>query len=166
MLVFCEDCGAKHTIDEQAARDDTFQLRCDACDFLITAKSLPKPRKVVSKPKPEAPLKPVDPSMELTCSHESLEFGRVGEQEQVQTLILAAKDGRKVALAGRLDDKLKGNVNLSSVSGMAFRVEVVSPAHVAGACLAEYQGPGVVITDTISQFQKTVHLSFVRDVVI
>ncbi len=154
MLVFCEDCGAKHTVDEHDVADETFQLRCDACNFLITAKSLPKP-KVVKKS--------VDPTMELTCSHDILEFGEVnGVKQQVQTLILAAKDGRKVELVAALDSKLQGNVNIHSVSGMVFRVEVISSAHVTGVCLDEYQGPGVLITDTISNFQKKVMLSFTR----
>ena len=158
MLVFCADCGAKHTIADDDVVDDTFQLRCDACDFLITAKSLP------TRPKPkQAPPKPVDPTMDLTCSHDVLEFGSVGDKRKVQTLILAAKDGRKVDLTGKLDAKLKGNVNLSAVSGMAFRVEVVSPSHVSGSCLEMYQGPGVIITDTISHFKKVVSLSFTRE---
>lgn len=164
MLVFCEDCGTKHTIAEEDVMDDSFQFRCDACDFLITAKSLPKPKK---KPKPQAKstpyLPPVDPSMELTCSHDVLDFGLVGEQQKAQTLILAARDGRKVELTGTLDTKLEGNVNILPVSAVAFRVEVVSSADVNGSRLDQYQGPGVVITDTISRFQKVVGLSFSRD---
>lgn len=159
MLVFCEDCGAKHTVDDSEVVDNTFQLRCDVCDFLITAKSLPKPKAPL---KPKIASRPVDPTMELTSSHDVLEFGRVGDQEKVQTLILAAKDGRRVELTGKLDAKLKGNVSLSAVSGMVFKVEVVSPSHVAGTCLTKYQGPGVIITDSISNFKKVVGLSFIR----
>ncbi len=155
MLVFCEDCGEKHTIAENDIADAAFQLRCDACGFLITGKSLPKP-KIVQKP--------VDPTMELTSSHDVLEFGVVDDNhDKVQTLILAAKDGRKVELIGELDSKLQGNVTLSPVSGMAFRVELVSASHISGSCLPEYSGPGIVVTDTISRFKKTVRLSFVRD---
>jgi hypothetical protein len=163
MLVFCEDCGTKHTIAEEDVMDHSFQFRCDVCDFLITAKSLPRPKK---KPKPQAKptscLPPIDPTMELTCSHDMLDFGLVGDQQKTQTLILAARDGRKVELTGALDTKLEGNVNLLPVSAVAFRVEVVSAAQVNGSCLDQYQGPGVVITDTISRFQKVVSLSFSR----
>lgn len=155
MLVFCEDCGEKHTVDEHDVADETFELRCDACGFLITAKSLPKPQVVK---------KIVDPTMELTCSHDVLEFGVVnGAERKMQTLILAANDGRKVELVAKLDSKLKGNVEISSVSGMAFRVEVVAASNVTGSCLNKYQGPGVLITDIISNFQKKVTLSFSRD---
>lgn len=155
MLVFCEDCGAKHTVDENAAVRETFQLRCDVCGFLITPKSLPRP-KVVKKP--------IDPTISMTCSHHSLDFGVVhGDEERKKTLILAANDGRKIKLTGVLESKLEGNVNLSPVSDFAFRVEVVSPAHVSGQCLSRYAGPGVVVTDTISGFQKTIDLSFTRE---
>ncbi|MDA3969732.1 MAG: hypothetical protein PF442_00110 [Desulfobulbaceae bacterium] len=155
MLVFCEDCGTKHNVDEHDVASETFQLRCDVCGFLITAKSLPKPN-------PER--KPIDPTMELTCSHDSIEFGVIrGDEEKKQTLILAAKDGRKIELTGVLEPKLEGNVTLSPLSGVAFRVEVVSPSHVVGKCLSTYTGPGVVITDTLSRLQKTVNLSFTRE---
>ncbi|MDA3834523.1 MAG: hypothetical protein PF495_14150 [Spirochaetales bacterium] len=155
MLVFCEDCGTKHTVDEQDAARDTFQLRCDVCDFLITAKSLPKPKVVGS---------PIDPTMELTCSHDSLDFGVVrGDEKNKQTLILAAKDGRKIELTGTLDSQLQGNVVFSPVSDFAFKVEVLPPSHVAGKCLPRYKGPGVVITDTLSRFEKIVTLSFTRE---
>jgi hypothetical protein len=154
MLVFCEDCGAKHTVDDDDIDDPAFQFRCNVCDFLITAKSLPK-RKVVEKP--------VDPTMELTCSHDILEFGLVeGEQEKSKVLILAARDGRKIDLTGAVDSELKGNVVLTPVSNVSFRVEIVLPSKVSGSCLTQYNGPGIVITDTISRYKKTVSLSFSR----
>ncbi len=155
MLVFCEDCGAKHTVAETDAASETFQLRCDVCGFLITAKSLPRPK--VAK-------KPIDPTMSLTCSHETLDFGVLhGDEACKKTLILAAKDGRKIELTGVVESKLKGNVNLSPVSDFVFRVEVVAPAHVPGQCLSRYAGPGLVITDRISRYQKTIDLSFTRE---
>ncbi len=154
MLVFCEDCGTKHTVDETEVAQETFQLRCDVCNFLITPKSIPKP-KIIEKP--------VDPTMELTCSHDILEFGQVGDDEgKKQTLILAAKDGRRIELTGSLDPKLTGNIQISPVSDFAFRIEVVSPSQVAGKCLTEYNGPGVIITDSISRYKKTIDLSFTR----
>lgn len=152
MLVFCEDCGAKHNIDEKDVADAAFQLRCNVCDFLITAKSLPKP-KVVK----------IDPTMDLSCSHDVLAFGTLNDDIDIaQTMILAAIDGRKVELTGALETELQGNVTLSSVSAIAFRVGVLSSSHVCGPYLAQYDGPGVIITDTISHFKKIIPLSFNR----
>ena len=154
MLVFCEDCGTKHTIGDDDIGDPAFQLRCDACGFLITAELLPR-RKVVQKV--------VDSTMELTCSHEILKFGVVdGEHESSQVLILAARDGRKVELTGVVEPKLKGNVTLNPISSVAFRVDVVLPSEISGSCLVQYDGPGIVVTDAISHYKKTVCLSFTR----
>ncbi|MEN8257298.1 MAG: hypothetical protein ABFS09_05490 [Thermodesulfobacteriota bacterium] len=154
MLVFCEDCGKRHSVTEGGDENGRLQFRCDACGFLITATSVPPKVRKASAP---------DSAVVLSCSHDELDFGSVpGDEEAGKTLFLASQDGRKVELEVKVLSDLKGNITVERVSTNAFKVRMVAAAKMGADLLTVYDGPAVEFFDTISGALYTIPVVFSR----
>ncbi len=155
MLIFCEDCGKKHSIETDLENPVEFKFRCDACGFLIPV--LP-PR---SKAKRED--KELEPDLLLIPSHQQIDFGVVqGSEEKSQMLLVAAGDGRKINLQGMVTRPLTGNVTITRVSRMSFMITVVDPADTASDPVTSFDDKGIELVDTISGAKVSIHISFTR----
>lgn len=154
MLVFCEDCGKRHSVTEGGDENGILKFRCDACGFLITATDVPPKKRQASAP---------DPSVQLSCSYDELDLGfACGDEEPAKTLFLAAKDGRKVELEANVLPEVKGNISVENVSANAFRVRVVASAKMGADLLNGYDGSGLEFFDAISGALYTLPVVFSR----
>ncbi len=154
MLVFCEDCGKRHSVKGGGDENGRLQFRCDACGFLITVTSVPPQKRQASAP---------DSSVELTCSHAELDLGcALGDDEPATNLFLAASDGRKVELEVKVLPEVQGNIAVEQISANVFKVRVVASAKMGADFLNGYDGPCLGFFDGISGALHTVTVIFSR----
>ena len=154
MLFFCEDCGKKHSVTEGGDENGRLQFRCDGCGFLITVTSVPPAKRRASAP---------DPSLQLACYHDELDFGSVlRDDEPEKTIFLSAKDGRKIAVEAKVLPEVKGNITVTQLSANGFKVRVVASAKMGVDLRKGYNGPGLDFFDTISGALHTVPVVFSR----
>lgn len=154
MLVFCEDCGKRHSVTEGGDENGLLRFRCDACGFLITATSVPPKKQEASAP---------DPSVKLSCSYDELDLGcALGDEEPEKNIFLTAEDGRKVELEAKVLSDVKGNVIVQAVSGNVFKIRVAPAAKMGADLLNGYDGPCVEFFDAISGARFTLPVVFTR----
>jgi hypothetical protein len=154
MLVFCEDCGKRHSVKGGGDEHGRLQFRCDACGFLVTATSVPPKNREASDP---------DSSVVLSCSHDELDLGAViGGDGPEKTVFLAAKDGRKVDLDVTVLSEVQGNISVGQVSANVFKIRVVAAPKMGADLRNGYDGPGLEFFDNISGALLTVPVVFSR----
>ncbi len=154
MLVFCEDCGKRHSVTEGGDENGQVRFRCDSCGFLVIANDVPPKTRKASEP---------DTSVQLSCSHDCLDFGCVlGDDVAVQTLFMASHDGRKIDLEVKVLPEVKGNVTVDQVSANVFKVRMVSAVKMGADLLKVYDGPALEFFDSISGALHTIPLVFSR----
>lgn len=154
MIVFCEDCGKRHSVTEGGDENGRLQFRCDACGFLVTATSVPPRKREASAP---------DPSVKLSCSYDELDMGCVlGDNVPDKTIFFASHDGRKVDLEVKVLPDIKGNISVEKLSANAYKVRVIASAKMGADLLNGYDGPGLEIFDNISGALHSVPVVFSR----
>jgi hypothetical protein len=154
MIVFCEDCGKRHSVKEGGDAQGRLQFRCDACGFLMTVTSVPPKKRQATDP---------DPEVALTCSYDELDLGcALEEDEPEKTLFLAARDGRKVALEATLLPEVQGNLSVAQVSANVFKVRVIAAVKMGADLLKGFEGPALEFFDTISGALLTLPVVFSR----
>lgn len=154
MLVFCEDCGKKHSVKEGGDEHGRLKFRCESCGFLITAISVPPKKRQASNP---------DASVELSSSYSELDLGCAhGDDAPEKTLFLFAKDGRKVELEPTVLPEVKGNISVEQISSNLFKIRVVPTEKMGADLLNGYDGPGLEFFDGISGVLHTVPVVFSR----
>ncbi|PLX48692.1 MAG: hypothetical protein C0613_09765 [Desulfobulbaceae bacterium] len=154
MLVFCEDCGKRHSVTEGGDENGCVRFRCDACGFLITATGVPPKERRASAP---------DASVELTCSHNELDFDTVlGDEEPEKTIFLAARDGRKLELEYKVLADVRGNIAVEQISPYAFKVRLIAAAKMGADLLNVFDGNGLEFFDGVSGALLTLPLVFSR----
>ena len=154
MLVFCEDCGNRHSVTEGGDENGRVRFRCDSCGFLITANDVPPKIREANAP---------DPSVKLSCSHENIDFDCVlGDEAPVQTIFMASHDGRKIDLEVKVLPDLKGNITVDQVSTNAFKVRMVEAVKMGADLLKVHDGPALEFFDVISGALYTIPVTFSR----
>lgn len=154
MLVFCEDCGTRHSVKEGGDENGRLQFRCDACGFLITVTSVPPKKRLASA---------ADPSVKLTCAYDELDLGcAFGDDEPEKTFFVAARDGRKVELEAKILPEVRANIAVEQVSANVFKIRVIASVKMGADLLNGYDGPALEFFDGISGALYTVPVVFSR----